>query len=458
MESKTKKPSKPNIKGYFYDKRPDLVDKLLPQQLEMLQDSADISIKSQAYSVGRGGGKTMIGACTALWFADEYAKEIGQPVNVLLISAQTAIYDRMEEFFYWDKTLKPRLLHPPSGTAGYDIPRERFQLSDTRSIVRNALPTIKQIEGFRADVIVFDEAQDIPETIYHKALGCLMKDKVGKVIVIGTPFDEKKAATNWFINLVCNPKKRGYKLSQYSSLECPWNDAERWKMEWSPARLKAEGEGIPPTKEEIGVFPAGQVNECYHGDANREGGASSTTEVGIDFGNECSAYVLSERLSGTKRKILFYKTWEHGVMDIVTEEMAKLLKEQLPAIIKADSLPIEWRGKIERFYHDKPINYIDLTSRTMQEGRMLHIKEHMVGQMQRRIREKNLIIPDCYPEVKEKLSKYKRGMFHGDDLVDSILLSCYDSDIKPVVAPALHIPEQPKKLTTRYEAGFTITS
>jgi len=438
---------------YFYSKRPDLQDLLLPEQIEMFKDLLDFKIKSQALSCGRGFGKTMLAGCAALYFADEYSRKIGKKVTVLLISAQKQIYDRIDEFFTYDKTLKPRLRIQPSATSGYEIPRERFEFADTKSVVYNCLPTIKQIEGIRADVIIFDEAQDILQSIYEKAIGCLKVDVIGKLIIIGTPYWEGKGS-NWFIDIVSNPKKHGFKLSQFSSEICRWNDVDRWKQVWSEARIEAELRGNPPRSEQRAFFASTHLNKnIIETDPIRQGGVNSKLEVGIDWGYEKTVYTLIERI-GITCNILYQKVWENTSIEILVPEIVKLLGEHKPLLVKADSLPIEYRGKVDK-YTRIPIYYIDCAKReTTSEGKLISAKEHMMGQLQKKNREHHLIISQIFVDLIMELRKYKPNMDRGDDRVDSLALANYEPSEPLRVTPIGRLIF-PKNMNRRYNLPST---
>ena len=439
-----------NITEYFNIKRPDLKDKLLPQQIEMLNDLINIDIKSQALSCGRGFGKTMLAALTALYFADEYSKQIGKPITILLISAQRQIYDRIDEFFLNDKTLKPRLRTQPGAQSGYEIPREKLQFLDTHSIIYDVLPTIKQIEGIRADVVIFDESQDIPRAIYEKAIGCLKIDNIGKLIVIGTPYCEGKG-NNWFIEIVSDPKEYDFKLSRYSSEICIWNDIDRWKKTWTKARQKAEMIGLPPSIEERQFFPVKHIEACVlEVQAIRESGVNGRIDIGIDFGLEdATVLIVTERIGNTRRKILFRKVWDKKdrPVDICGPEILEIIRNWNPYMTKGDSKPEEYINWFKN--HGNKIIPVDFS---------IH-KENMMGQLERMVREHRLIIPIEFMDIVVALREYKLRIGEkyykgkgrktkGSDLVEALALSCYESD--SLKSPTPNIVQFPRDYKRKY--------
>ena len=52
----------------------------------------------------------------------------------------------------------------------------------------------------------------------------------------------------------------------------------------------------------------------------------------------------------------------------------------------------------------------------------------MLGQLQRKLREHNLLpnTIELMPVMVKQLKKYSRGMSVGDDFVDALALSCYE--------------------------------
>jgi hypothetical protein len=50
----------------------------------------------------------------------------------------------------------------------------------------------------------------------------------------------------------------------------------------------------------------------------------------------------------------------------------------------------------------------------------------MMGQAQKLVRERKVLIPSMFIEFIEQLKKYHRGMNRGDDIVDAFSLSIYE--------------------------------
>jgi hypothetical protein len=84
-------------------------------------------------------------------------------------------------------------------------------------------------------------------------------------------------------------------------------------------------------------------------------------------------------------------------------------------MVKADDKPAEYQHKVEPFTKVH-IHYLSAP---------MH-KEAIISQMQRRVRQHQLIIPDHFTNIILELRKYKRGKRTGDDLVDALALACYE--------------------------------
>ena len=76
------------------------------EQVEVLENLADITIQNVAICAGRGFSKSLMCAVTALWFADVYADHIGRPIAILLVSGQDAMYSNLDNIFHRNKDLR----------------------------------------------------------------------------------------------------------------------------------------------------------------------------------------------------------------------------------------------------------------------------------------------------------------------------------------------------------------
>jgi hypothetical protein len=266
----------------------------------------------------------------------------------------------------------------------------------------------------------------------------LKKDIVGMVIFIGTPYSEKKTGRPWFIQLVNDPKHfvKGmpYHLTQHSSdVTGGWNSVEDWKATWSKERWNAECLGKVTENKEKSYFGGENVDACCQDvEPDPEGGLNATREVGIDCAFHNTTYILTERIGSVKRKILYIGYWKDQSIELLAPEIGRLLNQHRPTVVKIDSKTgsiADYRAYIHQYYRGR-IDKIDASKQFPNEDKsMISVKDAMRGQTLRKIREKNLIIPMRLVNTEElvkQLLKYNIHHKEGDDLVDALMLSCYE--------------------------------
>jgi hypothetical protein len=413
--------------------------KLIPEQIQCLNFLKDLDKKQQIISAGRGFSKTMLSSGTVMWFADEYASYKHVDLEILLISSQQRMYyhlnkffsDNKERFGYNEETKKFSRLK--QGGIYDALLKEKTELysqdGDNVTAIYPCMSTSKSVRSHRADIVIIDEAAEIKKEVIIAAVGCLEGD-ISKLLMISTPH----IAESYFVEVVTDPKKYGFESFTASSEICEWRKESNKiaKGMLTVAEYAAEILGRPPTLDERSFFPSKHIDKCIlECTEGREGGEDSYTEVGIDFGFNRTIYVLSEKIGTVKRKVLFVKEWKECSIEDIAPEIGKLIVTHAPKFIKADSKPKHNRGQIEKFCR-KRIDYIDaglevhVTDDGDKEVWSTH-KEQMLGQLQRKVREHNLIIP-IYPFTEgliTELRKYRRKMTTGDDIVDATALSCY---------------------------------
>jgi hypothetical protein len=412
-----------------------------------------MKIKLQVIPCGRGFGKSMLAGIGGLFFADEYSTKIKQPLNVIIVSSQDALYSNIAEDFRWRPELKTRLITVPANLN--EIPLKGIQFKDNYSKLIPRMATIHSVEGSRADVLILDECQDIGEEVFLKAIGCSKEDLIGKIILLGTPYTEQKGKggkPNWFIDLCSDPKNyiKGYKfhLNRYPSDICDWNPHAMWKAAWSNTRYDAECLGLVTPKEERSTFPASNINKCcFDIDGTLEGGSTaagetnSVLEAGIDCGYHNTVYVLLEWRGETKIKTIFIKVWKDKSIEDIASEIAKLLNSHNPRITKIDSkqganVP-SYKKEICKYTH-KTLTSIDASLKDTHmvdgEERIDEVKKIMIGQTDRHFREGHYIIAMRIlwaKELVEQAKKYNPKRGKNDDILDAFMLASYRPN-KPI--------------------------
>jgi len=231
--------------------------KAIPEQIEVLEALANPSIKNLCLSCGRGFSKTLLSALAALWYADIYSKEIGKPLEILLVSSQQRIYFHLNNFFHDNPELAERLAQKGIFKA---IPVEGFQLVDTRSIVDTAVPTAGSVRSHRADIVFVDEAHLIKDEIFERDILPVLTGDLCKLVILSTPSSNK----GFFINIVKNADKENFVLKQFSSEVCSWQkiNNERLKKRLTPEGYKREVLAQIPSKEEMMFFDTYDIDKC----------------------------------------------------------------------------------------------------------------------------------------------------------------------------------------------------
>jgi hypothetical protein len=393
-----------NIEDYF-----EYLTGLKPtkDQTELLKTLTDMNNKKIIISAGRQSGKTLTCAVAVLWYVFEYEK----PIKVLLISAQENIlYFHIREIF----KRHPEFTDEIVAQGVYSLVPLRGFESKKGSIVYVKGATDKQIRGLPADVVFIDEACECKDDVILTALGNL-SGPISKFILLSTPHKDN-LFTRW-----ATDENSGFKVHMWSAESLPWHDKtilETKKKEMSSEKYAVEVLGRPPTIQERGFFSRTHINKCVtESPIVREGG---TIEIGIDFGEIESSTILTviERVGRIKSKILNIKKWKLPP-ELVSDEILVEIRKWNPTIVKADNKPPEYMNILKT--KTRKIVFIDCT---------FH-KELMLGQLQKLIREHNILIPQHEVELIKQLTTYKRGMKVGDDYVDSLALAIYDYEYKP---------------------------
>jgi hypothetical protein len=155
-----------------------------------------------------------------------------------------------------------------------------------------------------------------------------------------------------------------------------------------------------------------------------EGGTNSYTEFGVDLGREVSVCVVTEKM-GVRRKVLEVKVWKNIPIEQRVPDIKVLKDKYQPKYIKVDSKPLEEAQYIKSRL-GSCVMLVDASKQEMMDNKWTTVKEIMMGQAQKLVREHKVLIPSMFIEFIEQLKKYHRGMNRGDDIVDAFSLSIYE--------------------------------
>lgn len=407
--------------------------------------------KNLAISAGRGFSKTSMAACAGLWFADEYASGLsqqgkGRDFEIMICSSQQRLYEILnrifeknkERFEYNEVTKKyGRLKH---GGVYDALMKEKAELyTKDHKHVTTFYPVMATSQGarsHRADIVIADEAAEHPRETFVAEQGCLTGD-ICKLILLSTPHK----VGSMFNEIVADPDKYGYKLYTVSAEKAEWQKQAnaRAKATLTAQEYAIEIDGRVPTADERSYFSPKHLEACIQDiEPFPEGGVNSYREVGIDWGYAATSgttYICTEKIGTVKRKILRICNWKEVPIENLAPTIARLIALDQPKYIKADSRPEFYKHKVEK-HTRRTIRYID-ASATVKNfditsgfvGKLPTIKDSMMGQLQRKLREHNLIIPMHMEGAEiliDQIKKYRRGKATGDDYVDALAISCYE--------------------------------
>lgn len=374
-------------------------------QKGFLLDIADISKKQIIATAGCQSGKTLCSAVGALW----WIFESGERVNVLLVSAQDSIlYYHIREIFKKHSELSQQLTSPFSPNL---IPFKGFEISNgNQCFVRGS--TERQLSGIPASIVVIDEACLVPNALIKEAMNRLT-GPISKLIMLSTPSNPNSLFVEW-----ATDKKSGYKVHQWVSEGLSWHDPtiDAAKKKNGRAWYAIYMLGRPPTASERAFFTSKDIDKHMIAcDCSIEGGPKSTIEIGIDFGYgspNITCLIVTEK-TFSKRKMIYEKTWK----DFDAEEAAKLIEGFPNALVKADSMPVEFIPKLQQY---TKVKIFPVDSH--------YSKDPMMAQLQHRIRgpASELVIPDIFIKLKLELGLYRKGKRAGDNRVDALAIACYE--------------------------------
>lgn len=377
-----------------------------PAQENFLKALTDPTQPKIAASWGRQTGKSLCSAVAVLWWIFEYP----EVVDVLLMSTMDSyVYDHVEKLFHRNEDLLAEVV--AEGVSGL-VPLRGFQVKKgSRVHVRGS--TNKQVRGLGVDIVIIDEAAEIPDLMLTTALGNL-RGPISKYVMLSTPHK-----TGLFTSIIANPKKYGFNIFMGSALKCSWQTEELLaskKTMMSSQQYKMEVLGQILSAEERALFSGKHLDQCIYESISKENAPHSQVEAGIDWGFEpCSTVLCVTERIFNRRRVLNVKEWAKKPIEEIAPEIAKILEDYKVVLVKADARPAEYKHHLEK--HTKiPVYYI--------EGNM-H-KDAMLSQLQRKIRQHSLEIPQGELTLITQLRKYRKGQRVGDDYADALAFSCYE--------------------------------
>lgn len=388
----------------FFKKATDLVP--TEDQKLFLWALVDPAVQKIVSSCGRQTGKSICSAvATIFWVLENPNVE-----DVLLMSAMDSyVYDHIQRIFARNSDWAGEIVQ--EGVTGL-VPLRGFQVKrGSRVHVRGA--TSKQVRGLPATKVIVDEAEEIPDVMLTTVMGNL-SGPYFKFVMLGTGHRE-----GLFTKVIRDSPKNGFKHFTWSGEKCAWHTPELLKMQktaMSHQQYKVEVLGEVLTTADRALFSGKHLDACIYESIEKENAPNSRIEAGLDWGFEPARTVLcvTERIFN-RRRMLNIKEWAKKPIEAIAPEIAKILEEYKVTMVKADARPPEYKHQVEK-YTKIPIYYI--------EGNM-H-KDAMLSQLQRKIRQHSLELPQGELTLITQLRKYRKAAMRNDDYVDALAFSCYE--------------------------------
>lgn len=274
---------------------------------------------------GRRFGKTVAAAIAAV----KKCEEVGARVVfwVSPIQSQSKCVER--EIARWLKgKLKRKFTEK---TAGFDPGIEWMHVKSERALVCSngsrmefhSAQACDHLRGSGLDLLVVDEAADVPEYVWESVLKPMLLDRQGEAYIIGTP----RGKNHWLhrIFILGQAEESGGKRRLHSSIRFPsranpklqLEDIEQFKVGMDDAKYKQEFEA--EFIDGADTIFAG-VSNCIDGAPLERGRPEKIYITGIDLGQKhdftvaCSVAVDSDRLEGFARFNQLDWSVQHGLL------------------------------------------------------------------------------------------------------------------------------------------------
>lgn len=259
---------------------------------------------------GRRFGKTVAAAIAAVRKCEEKASR-----NVGWVSPVQKQSDRVErEIAYWLKGQMVRRMPDDLDTYEGEEKRPLWQHSKSENalicengsrIEFHSAQAAEHLRGAGLDLLVVDEAADVPEDVWESVLKPMLLDRHGEAYIIGTP----RGKNHWLHRVFLLGQSGG---GTYASVQMPsrmnprlpLEDLNDYLLGMSPEKFRQEYEAEFIDGAET-IFA--KLAECVSGEALARGRSGARYVTGIDLGQmkdftvACSLACDTNRMEGFVR-------------------------------------------------------------------------------------------------------------------------------------------------------------
>jgi len=433
-----------------------------PFQVEILKRLTALKpLKPLHLSVGRSGSKSMLLSIACMWIAVEYAdyeEYHGRGMNrsIVFVSPQKdtlrkycndIIEANVNNMFFYDgyrnylrlRTTGKDQAVPVGDLCVYSYNKKHYTL------IHRCLDTTGSVRGLRANtLLLIDEAASVSDDVIRASDGVCVNDC--NRVYASTPHEGKSLFNSWLVN----PDKLLFDYMNYSGELAPWakRTNEHFKRTLSSEHYDIEVKAKLSSKERQSYFSEANITKCCRDMEPYPLGEKATVRAAIDVGfKDLMVYTCIEKLGNNRTMI----TRQIAVKEMNYDDVAKLFSEYIlldhPAVINVDSKPVHFKGKLEQYVKQK-ITYVDASAPSVQVDyerlsknfsniiaeKTPNKKEAMLTQLRVVISENDLVIPlrlDGMNALVSELKRYRRGLSHTDNRVDSLALANFvDATVK----------------------------
>jgi len=375
-------------------------------------------------------GKTKLLACIALWYATILSFYLKEAIEVIIISGSKSQARHLYEY------CRDAILDTPELNEIVDgeplVSKTRFK---DRSIIRALSTSLKSIQGKGGDLIIIDEAVLAGDFFMKDSLRMITDKPYSKIIFSSTPQDDPKGLL--FIEMWENKNEYPeWDRIHWDASECP---GKKGLME----EAKKYGDYIydvfwlgKPHPLVNTMIPREKIKEASRGVKYLEYNSKYPSEIGVDwgFGRSQTGIVVRQKINNVSN-ILEAIAKKHSNPVEVAKLIKKLAVNYNAQIIKCDA---------ENKSENMRLMELGLPVKAIPFNRN---KGLMQGHLRQLFMENRIRIKEDDVELLWQLNKYQYDTKTNDDLVDALMLACYEEERISEYSPIIVKKATPKKRT-----------
>lgn len=394
------------------------VQHLTPGQEEFLRSLANLENRRILICAARATGKTFATAMAVTWSLDVLPLFFGKSYKVSVLGGsfhQAQILYRYCKEFFRKTEISMKLAREPL------MSYTEFLDGSSISILT---ASEKQVRGPHVDLLIIDEAAEVPDSLIKAAFPQVASSPYGRIIMLSTPHQY----FSYFVELWENAKTQGWKTFHWTTYDCFWirpDQIEEAKQTLDEQTFKIEWEG-KPVPIVSNVFTSDQIRGALV-DEPFQFIETLPTFMGVDWGYEHPTVITLVQVDKDTFKVLSVESYSHFSFDFLLNRISALAGDFKVQAIYVDS---SHKGENQRLKEmGLPIREISFSRDKMM----------MISNLRSLFERRRIKIPKCFEELIQELSWYsyaltKEGKItttkKRDDHVDSLMLACRETPRK----------------------------